>query len=332
MSVLEAVKEMDTRQWTLLAAGMATIGAFHVTSKIITEHLKYWNKPREQLPIIFIVLMVPIFAVDSYVGLAEMPDWELYVTLLDSVKECYEAFVIANFLRLMYSYMNVSPDPTAPLPDAIKGRVMHHSFPVSIFQGKEVIIDKSTLKTLTAFTSQFVIIRPLFSLLLCFLELTGMDTPPLTYLFPIVFNISIYLAIYALLQFFHTFAEELAPHNPLAKFLCIKGVVFFAFWQGLIVQLLALTGVIHEGHFPYSVKQIDGAIQNFLVCFEMFFFALAFQSAFSAEAYNPAREGKEKSMHESLRLKKKQRERDVIDAAKAKSDEFSEFKKKKKSK
>lgn len=26
-------------------------------------------------------------------GLAEMPDWELYVTLLDSVKECYEAFV-----------------------------------------------------------------------------------------------------------------------------------------------------------------------------------------------------------------------------------------------
>ena len=68
MSVLQAVKELDARQWTLLAAGLATIGACHVTSKIITEHLKYWNKPREQLPIIFIVLMVPIFAVDSYVG------------------------------------------------------------------------------------------------------------------------------------------------------------------------------------------------------------------------------------------------------------------------
>ena len=26
-------------------------------------------------------------------ALAEMPNWELYVTLLDSVKECYEAFV-----------------------------------------------------------------------------------------------------------------------------------------------------------------------------------------------------------------------------------------------
>ena len=92
-------------------------------------------------------------------------------------------------------------------------------------------MDKSTLKTLTAFTSQFVIVRPLFSLLLCFLELTGADKPPFTYIFPIVFNISIYLAIYALLQFFHTFSEELAPHHPLAKFLCIKGVVFFAFWQ-----------------------------------------------------------------------------------------------------
>ena len=42
--------------------------------------------------------------------------------------------MIANFLRLLYSYMGVSPDPKAPLPDAIKGRVMHHSFPVSLFQ------------------------------------------------------------------------------------------------------------------------------------------------------------------------------------------------------
>ena len=98
------------------------------------------------------------------------------------------------------------------------------------------------------------------------------------------------------------------------------------------MQLLALTGVIHEGHFPFSVKQIEGAIQNFLVCFEMFFFALAFQWAFSAEAYNPAGEGKEKSVEEKLRLKKKQEEQDLLDAAKAKSDEFREFKPKNKSK
>ena len=94
-----------------------------------------------------------------------------------------------------------------------------------------MIIDKRTLATLSMFTTQFVIIRPVFSILLCILELLGMHTPPLSYVFPVIFNISVYLAIYALLQFYHAFAEELAPHNPLGKFLCIKGVVFFAFWQ-----------------------------------------------------------------------------------------------------
>ncbi|KAK1385786.1 hypothetical protein POM88_023521 [Heracleum sosnowskyi] len=35
------------------------------------------------------------------------------------------------------------------------------------------------------------------------------------------------LALYSLVLFYHVFAKELAPHNPLSKFLCVKGVVFF---------------------------------------------------------------------------------------------------------
>jgi hypothetical protein len=48
------------------------------------------------------------------------------------------------------------------------------------------------------------------------------------------------MALYALVLFYHLFAKELAPHKPLAQFLCIKGIVFFSFWQ---VNHLDLNGM-----------------------------------------------------------------------------------------
>lgn len=40
--------------------------------------------------------------------------------------------VIAKFMALMYSYLNISISKNI-VPDEIKGRVLHHSFPVSLF-------------------------------------------------------------------------------------------------------------------------------------------------------------------------------------------------------
>jgi hypothetical protein len=40
--------------------------------------------------------------------------------------------VIAKFMALMYSYLNISISKNI-VPDEIKGRELHHSFPVSLF-------------------------------------------------------------------------------------------------------------------------------------------------------------------------------------------------------
>ncbi|ONM23892.1 protein LAZ1 homolog 2 isoform X2 [Zea mays] len=65
---------------------------------------------------------------------------------------------------------------------------------------------------------------------------------------------------------------ELAPHKPLAKFLCIKGIVFFCFWQGFALGILAGAGVIKSHHFWRDVEHIQEAIQNVLVILEMVVF------------------------------------------------------------
>ena len=65
---------------------------------------------------------------------------------------------------------------------------------------------------------------------------------PIMWFISMVLNVSVSLAMYSLVLFYHLFATELAPHKPLAKILCIKGVVFFSFWQvGIYASLWLLS-------------------------------------------------------------------------------------------
>jgi hypothetical protein len=77
----------------------------------------------------------------------------------------------------------------------------------------------------------------------------------------ILSNISVIIAFYGLLTFYYGLEKDLAWCNPWPKFLCIKGVVFMTFWQGLAFQSMAYTGIIDN-------KQAI-QIQNLVTCIEM---------------------------------------------------------------
>jgi len=98
-------------------------------------------------------------------------------------------------------------------------------------QPKEEKCDVKSLKRLQDWTWQFVILRPVLSIVVIILEWMGWYTGTISWTVTIILNVSVSLAMYSLVLFYHLFYAELAPHNPLAKILCIKGVVFFSFWQ-----------------------------------------------------------------------------------------------------
>lgn len=84
--------------------------------------------------------------------------------------------------------------------------------------------------------------------------------------------------------------EELAAYRPLYKFLAIKFVIFFSYWQSL---LLALIG--HFDLFPdsayFSSSNVEAAVQSFLICIEMVIAARLHILAFPYQDYVPAGPG-----------------------------------------
>ncbi|GJU23895.1 retrovirus-related pol polyprotein from transposon RE1 [Tanacetum coccineum] len=132
------ISKLNRDELTLLGAGACTMATLHFSSQLASQHLYYWKTPKEQRAILIIILMAPVYAVNSFVSVLDIKGSKPFFMLLNSIKECYEALVIAMFLSLLYTYLNISVAQNI-VPDEIKGREMHHSFPMTLFQG--VFID-----------------------------------------------------------------------------------------------------------------------------------------------------------------------------------------------
>lgn len=115
----------------------------------------------------------------------------------------------------------------------------------------------------------------------------------------IVYNFSICLSLYCLAMFWMCISEDLKPFRcaaqshhfrawdtdpvgrPMPKFLCVKGILFFSFWQSIGISILVAAGAIHRLG-PYTDNErISVGLTDMLICFEMPLFAIAHLYAFS---------------------------------------------------
>ncbi|KAL5574630.1 hypothetical protein UlMin_016329 [Ulmus minor] len=235
------ISTMNHTQLTQLGSVFRVMLTMHFTIQLLSQHLLYWKNPKEHKAIVIIILMATIYAIVSFVGLLDIKGSKEFFMLLESVKKCYEALVIAKFLALMYSYLNISISKNI-VPDGIKGREIHHSFPMTLFQHlflcewktiflyviiniffflklqpRTMRLNHQTLKLLKYWTWLFVVICPVCSILMITLELLNIYPSWLSWAFTIILNVSVSLALYSLVKFYHVFAKELSPHKPLAK-------------------------------------------------------------------------------------------------------------------
>lgn len=122
----------------------------------------------------------------------------------------------------------------------------------------------------------------------------------------VIYNISICLSLYCLAMFWMCVNEDLKPFRfvphmssdlpmfvltpfilvrPMPKFLCVKGILFFSFWQSIFISILVAAGAIKHLGNTTDREHISVGLIDTLICFEMPIFAVAHMYAFAHTDY-----------------------------------------------
>uniref|UniRef100_A0A6Q2XGI8 Transmembrane protein 184C n=2 Tax=Esox lucius TaxID=8010 RepID=A0A6Q2XGI8_ESOLU len=238
---------------------------------------------------IFVLMTIPIslWGILQHLWIAlKYPNIAIYV---DTCRECYEAYVIYNFMIFLLNYLG-NQYPSLVLMLEVQEQQKHlpplcccPPWPMG-----EVLLLRCKLGVL-----QYTVVRPVTTVIALICQLCGVydegnfsSTNAWTYL--VIFNnMSQLFAMYCLVLFYKALREELAPIRPVGKFLCVKMVVFVSFWQAVFIALLVKAGVISERHTWdwVSVEAVATGLQDFVICVEMFLAAIAHHFSFTYKPY-----------------------------------------------
>ncbi|GLC43913.1 hypothetical protein PLESTB_000922400 [Pleodorina starrii] len=218
--------------------------------------------------------MVPFYGVTSWLSL-KYRESSIY---FDVPRDCYEAWVIYNFLSLCMAYVG---GPGAVVVKS-EGKYIKPSWMLMTCCWPPIKVDGFLLRKCKQGTLQFVITKPILAAMTLILFAGGMYEDgdwSLTggYLYiAIIYNTCYTIALYYLLIFYVGCEELLEPYRPLMKLILIKAVIFLTFWQSIAISM-------------FSSKFTDptdaAALQDWMVCLEMLMSACMMWAAFPHTEY-----------------------------------------------
>lgn len=210
-----------------------------ISIRLIVQHLTHWNAPHIQKYVVRIIWMIPIYSIESWFAL-RFKSVSIY---LETIRECYEAYVIFCFFYFLIAVLG----DEQPLILKLKQKPSdfgRHSWPISLFVSPWMV-GNELLQKCKFGVFQYVIIKNITALVVCVLASRGQYEEGKFrfdgfYLYQcLICNASQLWALYCLVLFYFATKEELAPWRPVGKFLSVKTVVFFTWWQSIVINILA---------------------------------------------------------------------------------------------
>jgi len=274
------------------AAGFVVITLVFSFREILS-HLYNWYAPEVQKFVVRILFMVPLYSVQSWLSLRFHGPARVYI---DTIRDLYEAYVIQSFVYYLIELLGGEDRMAALLSrkDAHYGN--HGRFLTTVFRMKRWRMGRDFLFNIKHGVLQYVVVKSFMTLLTTFVFLPsgiygeGKFSWSSAYTYTtFILNVSVMYALYCLVMLFHAVQSDLtSPINwhPLGKFLCVKGVVFFTFWQGVAISFIRSHGFIADVG-TWSGEDVANGIIAYLVCVEMVFFSIAHMFTFTWKEYLP---------------------------------------------
>ncbi|CAF3558664.1 unnamed protein product [Rotaria sp. Silwood1] len=278
-----------------IIGGIFAIVATLMSLTQIMQHFVHQSHKASQKRIIRILCMVPVYALTSWLSLLFLQA-AIYV---EFIQQCYEAYVMYCFLLLLTKYLGGHQGVEETFANK---ETIHMAFrlgycckpkpnPKWIWYFKIGLLQYSWI---TPICSGIAVVLNLANVYSNGLWKFNQGYPYIT----IIITISQTLALYFLITFYSNMKDELKPFQPLAKFITIKLLVFFIFWQSVLMSGLAAAGVLrntrcdsqvnvycHGSTTGFTVEQEKTLLENILICVEMFFFSIAHHWIFSWRPY-----------------------------------------------
>lgn len=275
--------------------GYAISGTFALVAVILSgwqiwTHLIYNPSPKIRRSIVRILMMVPIYSMTSWLALV-LNQQKL---LFETVRDCYEAFVLYSFYEFLVEYLGGK----AVLANTLRSKPqVPHQRPCRCCL-TEWRMGSHFLQSCSIGILQYIPIKVLMSGLTFLTSWFGLygeegdfTNPWRAYPYIVlVLNVSQGWALYCLVLFFLGTKLELAPIKPWPKFVAIKAIIFFTYWQSVIIALLQVANVITSDWAIgcpacWSAAKIASALNDFITCIEMLLFAIAHHYAFSIDDF-----------------------------------------------
>jgi len=301
-SQVQQVNDNVSSQNSLMAYQFA--GTFAILGSLISiwhisNHLRALNEPIVQRKIVAILWMIPIFSMTSWLGLVFVSA-EGYLGL---IKDFYEAYCIYTFLSFIIAVLGRGDRDS--VIDLLSTRANHLRPPIQFaFWKKRKRFDsprhkaEAVLVQCQLFAMQFVFVRPLTSVAMLIADIfwvSRWDWRYPQFYVMMTMNLSVFFAFTGLVKIYHAIRDELAWCHPFSKFLCIKGVVFMTFWQGVVISFIAqaVSKRRENDDDDWDATEWSKEAQSFLICLEMFFFAIIHCFVFPAEQWEEGYKEKE---------------------------------------
>jgi hypothetical protein len=278
-----AARSYEPHVYGWAIAGFFTCLAVAISVHDIHMHLTHYVSPLQR-QYIRIIIMVVIYSTESWLALRFTHER----TYFEVCRDMYEAFVLYSFHLLMVQFLGGRRKLAERL--RLSGKQYAAHLPgcccLRPWRMGSRFVHRTTLGVY-----QYVVLRVLTSIVVLITEAThtygeGSWSPTTFYLYAtIIINVSQCWALYCLGLFYMNTRQWLKPLRPIVKFGLIKLLVFVFFWQSVAVAIAGTIGLIKPFWSYENVAQASAALQDFIICIELFLASLAHHFFYSVDDF-----------------------------------------------